>query len=534
MIAHTAQVCAVAVTPDGTWIVSGSGDSTVRVWDRASGLPERTLTGHGKTSSLETTSSKSVNVVAVTPDGTKIVSGGADHRVIIWDLASGHLERRLIYAPENSFHNVGVDALAITPDGTKIVSRCNDHTIFWDLASGHQKGRNWNSDYTESTVAVTPDNTRIVLASHRDVRVRDLASSRIECQFMGHTDKVSAVAVTPDGARFISGSKDKTVRVWDIATGNLEHVLRGHTDWVHTVAVTPDGARVVSGGHDGTVRVWDLASGQEIACWVTDPGNEVLACCTVRTDASLVVYGDYAGGVHVLRLLEDQKAGEFINQPNNGPHVHSAMPAQGTMVPVEVRSQPPLVQSDVMAEAVETPLLTPPSESEHRQPDSRGQTRAHIGSKVISTEHVPAFPLWSKSARILVAVVDIGGFLFAVMGLTVLLIREVKGSYQPKDLVWLLWELAILVIPIYFAYTLRQRNVAGENRPARRVTLLIVLIETLTWGALGFLLGHALASSGLASVVIAAFLGAVRLVFNWRAVPADRAEKKRTQQSGRE
>lgn len=73
---------------------------------------------------------------------------------------------------------------------------------------------------------------------------------------------------------------------------------------MEAVAVSSDGAWVASGDRECTVRVWDLATGQEIAWWTADPGTSLLACCTVQTNASLIVYGDFDGGVHVLSLLE--------------------------------------------------------------------------------------------------------------------------------------------------------------------------------------------------------------------------------------
>jgi hypothetical protein len=78
LAAHTVWVSSVAVTPDGTRIVSGVGDGTVRVCDLTTGAPVgKPLTGHG-----------SVNSVVVTADGTRIVSGSNDGTVRIWDLAT--------------------------------------------------------------------------------------------------------------------------------------------------------------------------------------------------------------------------------------------------------------------------------------------------------------------------------------------------------------------------------------------------------------------------------------------------------------
>jgi WD40 repeat protein len=80
-----AWVWSVAVTPDGKYVVSGSGndplilgrDNTVRLWDLATGQEVRRFTGHEDW----------VYSVAVTPDGQYVVSGSGDKTVRLWDLA---------------------------------------------------------------------------------------------------------------------------------------------------------------------------------------------------------------------------------------------------------------------------------------------------------------------------------------------------------------------------------------------------------------------------------------------------------------
>ena len=76
---HSHDVSAVAYSPDGTKIVSGSGDKTVRVWDAVTGTLINTLQGH----------SEYVSAVAYSPDGTKIVSGSWDKTVRVWDAVTG-------------------------------------------------------------------------------------------------------------------------------------------------------------------------------------------------------------------------------------------------------------------------------------------------------------------------------------------------------------------------------------------------------------------------------------------------------------
>jgi len=65
---------AVAFSSDGTWIVSGSSDKSVRVWDASTGAELNVLKGH----------THSVNSVVFSSDGTWIVSGSSDNSVRVW------------------------------------------------------------------------------------------------------------------------------------------------------------------------------------------------------------------------------------------------------------------------------------------------------------------------------------------------------------------------------------------------------------------------------------------------------------------
>jgi WD40 repeat protein len=275
---HNHGVSSVAVTPNGKYVVSGSrnlanvlfpfvpqGDNAVRVWDLASGQEVQRFTGHEDW----------VNSVAVTPDGKYVVSGsgnvyllplilGRDNTVRLWDLASGQEVRRF------TGHDGPVYSVAATPDGQYVVSGSNDKTVrLWELATGKEVRQFTGHERDVLSVAVTPDGKYIVSGSaDKTVRLWELATGKEVRRFTGHENWVWSVAVAPDGKYVVSGSGpvfivgDKTVRVWELATGKEVLRFTGHEDSVLSVAVTPDGKYVVSGSGDGTVRLWDLATGR--------------------------------------------------------------------------------------------------------------------------------------------------------------------------------------------------------------------------------------------------------------------------------
>ena len=252
---HSGWVFTVAVTPDGTRAVSGSSDGSVRVWDLTAGREEATFTGH----------TRPVWSVAVTEDGTRTVSGSSDGSVRVWDLAVGREEATF------TSHTRPVWSVAVTSDGTRAVSGSSDGSVrVWDLTAGREQAVLTGGTRSVFSVAITPDGTRAVSGCGNDVQVWDLAAGRRQATLTGHTGEVWSVAVTSDGTRAVSGSSDGSVRVWDLTAAREQAVLTGHAGQVFAVAVTADKTLAVGGGEDRSLRVWDVTTRAEVARWTGD------------------------------------------------------------------------------------------------------------------------------------------------------------------------------------------------------------------------------------------------------------------------
>lgn len=114
-------VYACDFSPDGRLIVSGAGDTTVRVWDRETGDALTVFRGH----------TMAVLGCAFSPDGTRIVSGAQDHTLFLWNVKTGDTLAVL------RGHTGSVRFCAFSLNGTRIVSAANDNTVrFWDAYTG--------------------------------------------------------------------------------------------------------------------------------------------------------------------------------------------------------------------------------------------------------------------------------------------------------------------------------------------------------------------------------------------------------------
>jgi hypothetical protein len=245
---HTGPVFGVALSTDGRKVVSGGADSSVRLWDVKNSKEQRRFDGHNGP----------VWTVAISPTGQRIVSGGFDRTIRLWDPVSGKESKQL------AGHDDYVRSVVFSGNGRFLLSGGDDRLVkVWDAVTGENLKICRGHDHFVFSVAISRDGKRGLSGSlDRTLRYWDLETGEPIKVLTGHTDTVLSVALSPDGRKALSGSTDKTVRLWDLKTGQTLHILKGHTGYVHSVAYSPDGRRALSAGADGKLYLWDLDAGK--------------------------------------------------------------------------------------------------------------------------------------------------------------------------------------------------------------------------------------------------------------------------------
>ena len=247
---HTSFVNALAISPDGKTLVSGSADQTIKVWDWATGTELRTLAGH----------TSFVNALAIARDGKTLVSGSADQTIKIWDLTTGKELRTLVG------HKGFVNALNISHDGRILVSGSADQTIkVWDLTTGKElRTLAGHTGFINSLDISADGHTLVSGGTDQTLKVWDLTTGKELRTLTGHTGFVNTVVIAPDGQTVISSSTDKTIKIWNLTTGELIRTLTGHLSFVNPLALSADGQTLISGSSDKTIKVWNPSTGEAL------------------------------------------------------------------------------------------------------------------------------------------------------------------------------------------------------------------------------------------------------------------------------
>ena len=251
--AHTE--CVYTIQFYGKWLVSGSRDKTVRVWDldtrRLRGKP---LVGH----------SQSVLCLQFdpTPQEDIIISGSSDSSIIVWKFSTGQRLQTINAAHEESVLNLRFDRrYLVTCSKDKKIKVWNRQPLLPTDANYPRARQNQHCRVPSHVIDLQGMDINMLEAGLANGTYRPLKPFSHLMTFEGHNAAVNAIQI--HGNKIVSASGDRLIRIWDMTTGGCEKTVSGHQKGI--ACVQYDGRRIVSGSSDNTVRIYDPASGTEVA-----------------------------------------------------------------------------------------------------------------------------------------------------------------------------------------------------------------------------------------------------------------------------
>lgn len=287
---HTDEAWAVAFSPDGTILASGSDDTDepkrIKLWDRASGRLLRSWSGHSGTiaqlafspdgRSLASVAlcnddnvliwdpttgrlrtplvghTKAVRTVAYSPDGSLLATAGSDSAIRLWDPTTGRLKRLL------SGHSQSVHQVVFAPDGRTLASVGDDQTTrLWDLATGEARNV-LVGPHDNLALAFSPDGSVLATTGESgQIKLWEPSTGASLGKIPCDDGELQEIVFSPDGVLIAAAGKSQMIHLWDVATREELMILKGHQQQINGLTFAPDGMALASCSHDGAVKLWD-------------------------------------------------------------------------------------------------------------------------------------------------------------------------------------------------------------------------------------------------------------------------------------
>ena len=260
---HFDTVMSIAYTPDGKYLVSGSADKSIRIWD---------LKTHNTIQVIKAYKGilKFVSSIVISPNGKYILSFSIRSRTIkIWAMPSLDLVKTIKLEKGKDM----IYSQAFSPDGKYIfVGYGKSKTIkMFELSTGElvrtivAAKKSMTPRGSIRTLAISLDGRFIACGFHtkNKIKVWKLSTGELFRTMEGHNKTVCKIVFSPNGKHIISASYDRTIKVWDAETGNLIQTLLGHGTMITSLAISPDGKYLASSDNGGffksvKMKFWEL------------------------------------------------------------------------------------------------------------------------------------------------------------------------------------------------------------------------------------------------------------------------------------
>ncbi|KAK9843635.1 hypothetical protein WJX81_000394 [Elliptochloris bilobata] len=302
---HLGPVRSLAVDAGNEWVVTGSADRTIKIWDLATGQLRLTLTGH----------IEQVTGLAVSDRHPYMFSCGLDKMVKCWDLEYNKVIRHY------HGHLSGVYSLALHPTLDVLMTGGRDSVCrVWDMRTKMQVHCLTGHDDTVCSILSQSTDPQVITGAHdKTIRLWDIRRPSTMATLTYHKKSVRALAMHPTEYAFAGGSADN-IKKYRLPPGEFLHnMLQNQKAIISCMAVNEDGV-LVSGADNGSLWFWDWTSGNnfQAAQSVLQPGSleseaNICACAFDATGTRLLT----AEGDKTIKFWRQDEAATPESHPVN-------------------------------------------------------------------------------------------------------------------------------------------------------------------------------------------------------------------------
>ncbi|KZT35606.1 WD40 repeat-like protein [Sistotremastrum suecicum HHB10207 ss-3] len=252
MRGHTGSIWALAISPNGKLVASGSADNTVCIWDVEAEDPlHKPQVLHGHTAG--------VREVAFDHRGKHLVSCGDDSTIRVWNTANWT-------SVELRGHDLAVSSARFYNNGDCVISGSQDKTIrIWNANNGQLIGDPLRIHKSTTLRIALSRGEDLVASSSVDgvICVWDLQSrASARRHYIHHgTSIIRSLVFASDEQHMLSAADDHTIRLWDLSTEQPQQVGRpweGHSANVNNAFFLNNESQIISSSTDGVIRIWDV------------------------------------------------------------------------------------------------------------------------------------------------------------------------------------------------------------------------------------------------------------------------------------
>ena len=247
---HVKYVSCSAFSPDGKYIVTGSLDHTIKLWNISNGKEIRSFNYH----------TDKIFSVSFSPDGKYILSASSDNSAIIFNVLTGESKM--------DFKQKDLTKAVFSPQGNYVLTQDNrNKTILWDANTGKKKG-DYKKDYTGSIQSgwFSPDEKKLMsYNNYKQTNVIPLSTEEDSLQL--NFDKAYSFSFSKNGKYIAIGSSKLFAEIFDANSGKLLHHLKADEaikcDGCKTkISFSDDSKYLATTSNKEDVSIWNVSSGK--------------------------------------------------------------------------------------------------------------------------------------------------------------------------------------------------------------------------------------------------------------------------------